>query len=801
MFPSKNSSPFRHLYGGKPRARYFAGGLAGAAAALLVCAWMLASCGTPRRAVSEAFSSPKLAELGSVVTQGIAEKRLPGAVIWLERGGVVYERAYGWRETTPESEEMTTDTIFDLASLTKVVATTPSVMILVEQGKVDLEAPLSRYLTEFTGKGREKITIRQLLTHTSGLRPSMSRPDLPAGYTAVIEQALLEAPVNPPGSMIVYSDINFMFLAELVRRVSGEPLDQFAARNIFHPLKMVDTEFRPSVLKAGRIAPTEIADGILLRGVVHDPVTRRMGGISGQAGLFSTDRDLARYCRMLLNGGELDGARILQPATVRLMTSVQTPPALEGRRGLGWDIDTGYSRRGNLFPLGSYGHTGWTGGMIWVDPFSKTFVVFLSNRVHPDGKGDIRKLQRTISTVAAEAVIGFDFAHVTGALAPVVKKEEAVRGEVLNGIDVLKTNEFRPLRGLKVGLITNHTGRDRKGEATIELLQHAPGVELKVLFSPEHGIRGDLDASVGDSVDARSGLPVYSLYGRRRAPAPEQLAGLDALVFDIQDIGCRFYTYIATLGNCLEAAGKAHIRFIVLDRVNPISGAAIEGPLNEGAPIFTAFHSMPVRHGMTIGELARMINEERGFQAALEVIPVAGWKRGEWFDETGLSWINPSPNMRSLTEATFYPGIGLLETTSLSVGRGTDAPFEKVGAPYVAEADLAKELEALHLPGVRFEPIRFTPTASTHKGESCGGVRIILTDRARCRPVAMGMAMAHVMSTLYPKQFDLAKFNTHLRNKPTIEALARGDSLEAIERSWDEGLRAFEARRAKVLLY
>ncbi len=778
------------------------GGASASSLGLLLCLILLSSCTPPPpQPLSSVFSTTKLAEIDAAIAKGIGEKRLPGAVLWLERGGVVYERAYGLRQTVPVAEEMTPDTIFDLASLTKVVATTPSVMILVERGKVDLDAPVRRYLPEFTDQGRERISVRQLLTHTSGLRPGVSMAGAPPGYFAGIARALAESPVRPPGTEIVYSDINFMLLAEIVRRVSGEPLDQFAARFVFRPLKMSETGYIPSPLFEPRIAPTEQVGQKMIRGTVHDPVTRHMGGISGQAGLFSTVRDLSRFCRMLLNGGELDGARVLQPATVRQMTTVQTSPGVEGRRGLGWDIDTGYSRRGAVFPLGSFGHTGWTGGMIWLDPFSKTFVILLSNRVHPDGKGDIRSLQRTIATLCGEAVVGFDFARVQGALAAVPRRTNDLFRLVLNGIDVLETNEFRPLRGLKIGLVTNHTGRDRKGEATIELLQHAPGVELKALFSPEHGIRGDVDAAVGDSVDPRSGLPVYSLYGKRRAPAPEQLAGLDALVFDIQDAGTRFYTYIATLGNCLEAAGKGGLRFVVLDRVNPISGAAIEGPINEGDPIFTAFHPMPVRHGLTIGELAGLINEERGFRVNLQVIPLAGWRRAMWFDQTGLSWINPSPNMRSVTEAALYPGIGLLETTTLSVGRGTESPFERVGAPYIVEGDLTKALNALSLPGIRFEPVRFTPESSLYKGQSCGGSRIVLTDRDHCHTVAAGLAIARVVATLYPKQFNLAKVNTHLRNRPTIEALTRGDSLEQIEESWAEGLRQFEARRSRFLLY
>jgi uncharacterized protein YbbC (DUF1343 family) len=533
---------------------------------------------------------------------------------------------------------------------------------------------------------------------------------------------------------------------------------------------------------------------------VHDPTARHMSGVAGHAGLFSTVHDLSIFCRMMLDRGTTPGGRILAPETVAKMTAVQTPPEVDGRRGLGWDIDTGYSRRGNVFPLGSYGHTGFTGTMVWIDPFSRTFVLFLSNRVHPDGHGDIRALERTIATLAAEAVRGFDFRNVAGALAPRPAKTTSTN-MVLNGVDVLEKEQFGRLKGLKVGLITNHTGRNRHGEATIELLAHAPGVELKALFSPEHGIRGEEDANVGDSVDSRTGLPVYSLYGVRREPSDEQLRGLDALVFDIQDIGTRFYTYIATLGNCLEAAGRSHLKFFVLDRVNPIGGIRYEGPINEGEGIFTAYHPIPVRHGMTIGELARMINDERNFGASLEVVGLEGWRREMWFDQTGLNWINPSPNMRNLAEATLYPGIGLLETTALSVGRGTDSPFELMGAPYINESELAAALERLELPGVKFTPIRFTPTYSTFKGKECGGVKILVTERERFKPVITGLAIARILSRSYPKEFNLAKLNTHLRNMATIDALKRGDAPGDVELSWQPALKEFQARREKALLY
>jgi uncharacterized protein YbbC (DUF1343 family)/CubicO group peptidase (beta-lactamase class C family) len=756
------------------------------------------------------FSQFKLAEIDAAVLGTISSNQIPGGVLWLERNGSAYHKAYGSRALLPAKSAMTEDTIFDAASLTKVVATTPAILLLIERGKIQLDAPAQSYLPEFRGSGKEAITVRHLLTHTSGLRPGLSATPAWSGYDKAIELACAEKPLNAPGAIFRYSDINFIVLGEIVRRGSGMNLDQFADREVFAPLKMADTGFLPSSGKLARIAPTERVEGTMLQGTVHDPTARRMGGVAGHAGLFTTASDLARFCRMMLKGGSLDGVRVFKPETVKLMTSVQSRANVPSRRGLGWDIDSGYSRpRGRHFPLGSYGHTGFTGTCLWIDPFSQTFWILLSNRVHPDGKGNVLPLQAALASLAAEAVVGFNFAGVI-ALPPRVSPEAVATpstnrpridvAQVLNGIDVLIQQNFAPLKGKRVGLITNHTGVDRHRNSTIDLLRAAPDVKLVALFSPEHGIRGALDEKISDSVDEKTGLPIYSLYGQNRSPNPEQVQHLDALVFDIQDVGCRFYTYISTMGLCLEAAAKAKLKFFVLDRVNPIGGAVTDGPVLNGETSFTGFHPIPVRHGMTVGELARMFNVERGFNADLTVIPLQGWRREFWFDETGLPWINPSPNMRSLTEAALYPGIGLLETT-VSVGRGTGTPFEVIGAPYIDDVMLAAELNRLALPGVRFVPIRFTPNASVFKDQPCAGVNILLTDRERCRVVDVGISIAQTLHRLYPAEFDLEKLDRLLVHRSTMEAIRAGRSLAEIRQSWALDLDEFKKRREACLLY
>jgi len=751
------------------------------------------------------FRSDKLAEMDAAIAAAVAAHSCPGGVLWFERGGVRYHKAYGKRALVPIEEGMTENTIFDAASLTKVVATTPAVMLLVERGRVSLDAPVARYLPEFTGDGREKVTVRHLLTHTSGLRPGISAGSAWSGYERGIELACAEKPTAPPGSAFRYSDVNFILLGEIVRRVSGKKLNEFAEREIYRPLKMVDTGFLPSRLKLSRIAPTEKETNVVLRGVVHDPTARRMGGVAGHAGLFTTAADLARYARMFLNRGQLDRTRLFRVETVRLMTSVQTPGGVQERRGLGWDIDSAYAGpRGRFFPIGSYGHTGWTGTSLWIDPFAEAFLVFLSNRNHPTEDGSVLALRNRLGTLAAEAVADYNYVYVPGALPRLEdaggRSGAARAATVRNGVDTLVQRQYAPLRGLRVGLITNHTGHDRERSPTIDLLRQAPEVRLTALFSPEHGIRGEQDADVGDSVDQPTGLPVHSLYGKNRAPTPAQLKDLDALVFDVQDIGCRFYTYISTMGLCLEAAAKARIKFIVLDRVNPINGKAVEGPVHRGASTFVAFHSLPLRHGLTVGELARLLNSERGWKADLTVIPVQGWERGQWLDETGLPWTNPSPNMRNLTEATLYPGIGLLES-AVSVGRGTDTPFEVVGAPYVRDVAFARELNQAGLPGIRFVPIRFTPRASTFQGQECGGVYLVVTDRDALAAVDVGIQIALALQRLYPQQFALDKTRHLLEHAPTLEAIRTGKSLREIKALWTEDLNAFRKRREGCLLY
>jgi uncharacterized protein YbbC (DUF1343 family)/CubicO group peptidase (beta-lactamase class C family) len=782
-----------------------------------------------------AVSSVALAQMDSLIKDEIVKQRLPGAVVVVGRKGrIIWQKSYGSRAVEPVREAMTAETIFDLASLTKVVATATSIMILVERGKVRLSDPVSVYIPELKGEGRENITVEQLLIHRAGYAPDFDLRERWTGYDEAIKRLIKEPLRNLPGTRFVYSDIGFIALGEVVKRVSGMPLDQFAKQNIFQPLHMNDTGFRPAIALRTRIAPTEKRRGQLsylgdtpanlgsegdvwLRGQVHDPTSYRMNGVAGHAGLFSTAKDLSVYCQMILNNGQFGGVRVLSALSVAEMTRPRLVSNTGATRGLGWDINSSFStNRGELFPLGSFGHTGFTGTSLWIDPSSQMFVVFLSNRVHPDGKGDVGPLRGRVASIVAGAITDTSvaqhareqsanyYAETIRALQQFAPRNEgtATSVKVLTGIDVLERDNFKPLAGLRVGLVTNHTGRNREGRQTIDVLNKAAGVKLVALFSPEHGIRGVADEKISDSKDEATGLPIYSLYGETRRPTAEQLKNLDALVYDIQDVGARFYTYISTLGYVLEEAAKAKLPVFVLDRPNPIGGVDVEGPIADSDKLsFISYHTIPTRHGLTIGELAQLFNRQRNIGADVRVVKMEGWRRSMWFDETNLTWINPSPNMRSLTEATLYPGVGLLETTNVSVGRGTDTPFEIVGAPWIQGDKLADYLNQRGIPGVRFVPLRFTPKTSVFKDEQCGGVNIIITDRVAFRPLLTGIEMALALRSMYPNNWKIDGYLRLLVNADTLERIKRGESAREIVASWNTALQDFRRARAEILLY
>jgi len=752
-------------------------------------------------------------DVDAQINGAVQSHLIPGAVVVIGHNGqVVYRKAYGNRALVPASEPMTVDTIFDAASLTKVIATTSCMMKLVEQGKVRISDPVTRYLPEFQG-GHSDITIRNLMTHFSGLRPDLDlRPEW-SGYETGIQRALIDKPAGPPGVRFVYSDINFILTGEIVHRVSGETLDQFAHDVVFDPIGMNETGFKPPASLIPRIAPTEYDPdnpAKIIRGVVHDETSRFMGGVAGHAGLFTTADDLAKFAQMMLDLGEVNGKRVFDPQVIRFFTSPQSPADQPILRGLGWDIDSPYSsNRGELFPIGSYGHTGFTGTSIWIDPLSRSYVIILTNVVHPHRGKSLTAFRSKIATIAAASfnidvpgvlITGYNDT-ITGAG---LHREVARNAHTLTGLDVLVQQNFAPFQGKRIGLITNHTGVTRDGKRNIDAML-AAGVKVVKLFSPEHGISGKEDQeNVGNMTDAATGLPIISLYqGKTRRITPQMMDGLDALVFDIQDIGARFWTYSCTMLGNMEESAKRHMPFYVLDRPNPVTGVHVEGPiLDKDLESFVGCWEGPLRHGLTFGELAQYVNGERNLGADVHVIAMKDWQRGDWFDTADLPWIDPSPNMRGLNAATLYPGVAMLEySKNLSVGRGTDAPFEQIGADWMNGRDVAALLNSRMIPGVRVYATRFQPTASNFKGQTIEGVRFVVTDRNAFDSTRFGLEIAAALQKLYPGKIDLETNRSLIGNRAVIQALKDGTDPRNIVQNMQDSVRQFVDRREKYLLY
>ena len=634
----------------------------------------------------------------------------------------------------------------------------------------------------------------------------------------------------------MYSDINFVVLGALVERLSGESLDVYAANHIFVPLGMKDTRFAPPSSWQPRIAPTEEDENHrLLRGVAHDPTARRMGGIAGDAGVFSTADDLAIFAQALLDGGRT----VLTPVTIAKMTAPQQPVNGTTLRGFGWDIDSPLSsNRGELLPVGGFGHTGFTGTSLWIDPATNTYIVLLTNAVHMNvvpaapvaggsavgptkDRASAAALRTKVATAMA-AALALDpadaekmrAASITGynEMQSAARKLAVRNGVVKTGIDVLEATNFaalQPTRGAaprRIGLLTNQTGLDSEGRRTIDVLAHVPGISLNVIFSPEHGVAGTLDIiDLKNTKDQPTGITVYSVYGAKdaqRRPAIDVLKQLDAVIIDLADAGVRFYTYETTMGFFLEAAAQAGIEVVILDRPNPITGSFVQGPVSDaGRENFNNYFPEPPRHGMTMGELAKMFNAERHIGARLTVITMQGWQPGDWFDSTGLTWVNTSPNLRDLNQNTLYPGVGMIEGANVSVGRGTDTPFEVVGAPWIKGRELAAYLNGRSIQSVRFVPIAFTPSSSNFAGDRCEGVNLILLDRNTLEAPELGIELASALHKLYPNDFKLEKMSDLLVNQSVLEALGAGEDPRRIAQDWQERLDEFVRLREKYLLY
>ncbi|WP_428668419.1 exo-beta-N-acetylmuramidase NamZ domain-containing protein [Reyranella sp.] len=723
--------------------------------------------------------------IAGVVRDEIAAGNLPGAVVALGvRDRIVLRQAIGERSVVPLRAPATVDTIYDAASLTKVMATTVAILQLVERQQIDLDRPVAAYWPEFATNGKAAITVRQLLTHYACLPAGLS-PRGWIGLDGALAAVAALKPVASPGSRFVYSDVDFIVLGELVRRVSGQSLDAYSAAHIFQPLGMHNTGFRPSTGLRERIAPADIESGVLRWGEVQDPIAYRMGGVAGHAGLFTTADDLTIFARMLLAGGTSHGTRILHAESVAMMTRPQSPVGQAALRGFGWDIDSPYSRYlGPSFSPQSFGHTGYTGTALWIDPATRSFLVVLSNRLHPDGKGNILPMLRRIAGLAGGAATG------------------GKRQHVLSGVDVLEAYDFRQLSGRRIGLITHQSARDSGGRRTADVLRDAPGVKLVALFSAEHGLEATREGRISSGTDRATGLPVHSLYGETRRPTDAMLAGLDALVFDMQDVGARFYTYATTMAYAMEAAARHKLDIYVLDRPNPITASTVQGPmLDPDLTSFVTYLPMPVRHGMTMGELARLFNGEKKLGARLHVIGMRYYDRAAWFDQTGHGWTPPSPNLRRFEQAILYPGVAMVEGANVSVGRGTDTPFELLGAPWIDGTALAAALQARAIPGVRFEAATFTPRDAAFAGQPCQGVRLSLTDRNLLDSPSLGLELIAVLYRLYGSSIAIDRTLALVGSRRTLEAIKAQASTAEIVGSWTTSLGGFRQQRERYLLY
>jgi SSS family transporter len=847
-------------------------------------------------------SAADFSAISILTDNAIAQQKLPGAVIVVGHDGkVVFHKAYGNRKVAGElspngsttAEPMTEDTIFDMASLTKCLATATAMMQLYDEGKYQFDDPVAKYLPEFAANGKQNVTIRELLTHYSGLPPDVSTKDswgLAAPDKAEGFRRAMASPLdNPPGTKFVYSDINFITLGFLVEKLSGQPEDVYVEQHIFKPLKMIDTSYHPFAKACGphtvsgsdieldgstksaapehcptgswntaiieRTAPTAHDDELkdnpsanpdfdhLLRGTVHDPTTRRMGGVAGHAGVFSTAHDVSLYAgalleKLLYNKGPFP----VKQSTLKLMTTPQQPATAQdgatvftpdgkvtkglATRGFGWDINTAFSRpRGSVFPIGSFGHTGFTGTTLWMDPGSNTYVVLLTNAVHPRGHGSVSVLRGEVATAAAQAL------HLYGSQ-PVAR--------VLTGIDVLESTHYAALaeaahrhnNRLRIGILTNQTGVDAHGHRTVDLLateapKDVPGLKVTALFSPEHGLFGAKDESgISGEVDPTTHIHVTSLYGKTpesRHPTHDQLKDLDAVVVDLQDAGVRFYTYEAQTGYFIEAAAAEKklghpLEIIVLDRPDLIGGEKVQGPVSdEGKTSYTNYMPLPIRHGMTLGELSRYINGERRIpggsspnvqvplNAQVTVVPLQNWQRNMYYDQTGLPWINPSPNLRSVESAVLYPGVELLQFTNVSVGRGTPMPFQNIAAPFFDAPALATALNARNIPGVSFSASTVTIADdsfhSMYHGQTLPAVHIILTNRNLLDAPELGIELISAIYSAYPQQFNIKRLNTLLVSINTVLSIQNHEDPRAIAKTWEKDLDAFRQRRAQYLLY
>ena len=719
-----------------------------------------------------------------VLEEAVEESKAPGAVLYVgDLSKTLGHEAVGYRQKVPEVKRVRKDTLYDLASLTKVIATTTAIMQLQENEMLSLDDRVRDYVP---APGFGDMTLLEIITHTSGLISGSG-----VYYTTMfsLEEMLhhyaLEGVERLPDVEHVYSDVGFMLLGKIVEVVSRTTLDEYCRKNIFVPLGMKRTGFNPPDSWKKNCAATEDDKrwrNRLIVGEVHDENCSSLGGVSGHAGLFSTAEDIARYCRGLLS------AKLLKPSTLEKMIALGIKP-LYPWQGIGWQVDPWSSKSIGFLPSRrAFGHTGWTGVSMWLDPDKGIFSILLSNTCHPSRKTrNNTDLRRIVHTAVAKKYYPLTNAH--------------------SGLDRLTRENYGKINGHRIAVLTNHAAIDQSGRHILDVLPYAPELELKRLYSPEHGIRGQAEA--GEKVGGQeSPVPVTSLYGKQKAPTREELKGIDLFVVDLQDIGARYYTYMATMKACMKACGEAKVRVLVLDRPNPLGGVALEGPIADRTDSLVSCSAIPIRHGMTMGELATWFAQRdlRSLRVKLTVNYLDNWQPYRYFDECSLPWKPPSPNMPSADTALLYIGTCLIEGTNLNEGRGTDTPFSIMGAPWLKAKKVLAELSKADQIGLKLSAIKYTPrsipgksTNPKFKDEECQGIRLEIVERREVRAFRTTVALIQAIRKHHPDEFELIKFFDTLAGGYDLRTrIVRNDSTEAIMDYYAVQLKAFDQRRPRL---
>ncbi len=726
---------------------------------------------------------PDTSALHSVLDAAIRDSGSPGAVAYVgDRDRTYLYEAAGARQMIPHVLPAERDTVYDLASLTKVIATTTALMFLYESGDVELDRPVSHYLPI---PAFQVFTVRHCLTHSAGLVAGLPYYEDASSIDEML-QRYASLPLKwEPGTRWLYSDVGFMILGRIVELVSADSLDAVCRRSIFAPLGMKDTAFNPDAALAARCAATENCPwrGKVMVGEVHDQNAFAVGGVAGQAGLFSTASDIALFCRALLGG------KILKESTLAEMTRVPQIPAWPWQ-GLGWQIDPWSTKKWGFLPSrAAMGHVGWTGTSLWIDWDSGLFAILLGNTCHPTASTrNNEDFRRTFYT----GVSRIFYRDTTNAH---------------SGLDRLMREDFAELRGQRVALLTHHAAVDQLGRHILDVFALAPDVHLEVIYSPEHGLRGQAEA--GAPVASEAGdTDVVSLYGDRKAPSVKELGGVDWFVIDMQDVGSRYYTYAATMKECLAVCAEAGVPVLVLDRPNPIGGDILEGPIAANTGSQVCWGAVPIRHGLTMGEIALHFQKTLFAKTKLRVSVSAldNWTPDRLFSQCTLPWRPPSPNIPTPETALLYAGQCLFEGTNLNEGRGTETPFHVVGAPWLKVAEVIALVPPEARAGCELEAIEYTPvtipgkaTSPRFQEEPCSGIRIRLVQPHAFRPITLAVALLQAILTRHPREFAWERSFDILAGSEALRSqIERGDAALQIVRTFAGPLETFDRERPKL---